>query len=143
MLMAAALVGVAAARWTGSARRSERAEAHELLFLVTKTQDAFHASHKRYATSFDEIRYAWKDKPLTLASPSKLRGDRYEITMTQPWGPASWLAVATGDLDGDAWPDVIAAVGTPAVTASPVVVADDLTHEVRPVPSAPGPPPGN
>jgi type II secretory pathway pseudopilin PulG len=137
-MVLAAFVGVVGARVVASSRRSDRAEATQALFLVTKTQDAFFASYKRYATSFEEIRYALKGKKFTVVTPAKIRGERYEITLTQPWGPASWLAVATGDLDGDPWPDLLAVAGSAGSSTTPVVMSDDLTHELQNVARPPG-----
>jgi len=42
-------------------------------------------------------------------SPTEIQGRRYNYRLIQDQGPSSWYCVATGNIDGDAFPDIIAA----------------------------------
>jgi Tfp pilus assembly protein PilE len=42
-------------------------------------------------------------------SPTEIQGRRYNYRLIQDQGPRSWYCVATGNIDGDPFPDIIAA----------------------------------
>lgn len=40
-------------------------------------------------------------------SPSVYQGARYTYQLSQPWGSTSFYCIATAQLDGDPWPDIV------------------------------------
>lgn len=60
-----------------------------------------------YSGSFAELGFNVEGG--ALVSPTEIQGRTYNYRLMQDDGPRSWYCVATGDLDGDAFPDVIGA----------------------------------
>jgi prepilin-type N-terminal cleavage/methylation domain-containing protein len=85
--------------------RSKRVEAVLGLSMLWKAQLAYYTNNEAYAASFDRL-----DFSLTggrLVNSTTYKGTRYTFQLAQPWGTSSFYAMATAQLDADAWPDVV------------------------------------
>lgn len=61
--------------------------------------------HGEYAASFMSLNFNLRDGE--LISPTEYRGENYTFQLSRPNGPESWYCMATGNIDGDAWLDVL------------------------------------
>ena len=79
--------------------------------IVLRAMADAQRSHKEamghYAANFDELHFAL-DTGIKV-SPSEIRSQHYSFVLTQPDGGQSWYVLATGNLDGDPWLDVLVA----------------------------------
>ena len=96
------LSSIAIPNYTKSVARARRTEATVALGNLWIAEKAYYAEHNAYGT-FDDVQFAM----LTRISPTVTKGDRYTFQISQPWGPQSFYCMATGDIDGDAFPDVV------------------------------------
>lgn len=81
--------------------KAKRSEVNVGLGTLWRAQRAYFAQHNRYG-NFDEVGFALD----TRISPTSTKGGRYTYVISQPWGEGSFYCVATGNIDGDAFPDV-------------------------------------
>ena len=98
------LAAMASVGFGNQVAKSKRSEARSILASIWTSQKAYFNDHREYADSF-----AYLDFKLdTPALPNgNLKGTYYEFALTRPWGTESFYCVATGNLDGDPWPDVV------------------------------------
>jgi prepilin-type N-terminal cleavage/methylation domain-containing protein len=85
--------------------RAKRTEAVMGLNALWKAQKAYLARHNRYAGSFDQLDFSIVGGK--QIAPDVYQGGRYTYQLSQPWGPGSFYCIATAQLDGDPWPDVL------------------------------------
>lgn len=74
---------------------------------IAAAQREFLLSHGRYAGTFAEL--GFNTEAGLLVSPTEIQGRVYNYRIMQDDGPRSWYVVATGNIDGDAFPDIIGA----------------------------------
>lgn len=95
-------------------QKSRRSEAIAVLNLIDKSQNLYAQDHNAYAASMEELLTYLSLPGSKLVGTNQLRTGVYTVTLAQPWGLKSWQATATGQLDNDAWPDVVVGeVGSP------------------------------
>jgi Tfp pilus assembly protein PilE len=87
--------------------RSRRPETVLAFRAIAAQQREFLLSHGKYAGTFAELGFQMEGGK--LVSPTELQGRRYNYRILQDDGPRSWYVVATGNIDGDQFPDIIAA----------------------------------
>ncbi|MEW5737718.1 MAG: prepilin-type N-terminal cleavage/methylation domain-containing protein [Myxococcota bacterium] len=84
---------------------AKRTEAVLGLSHMWKAQKAYQARHGHYARTFEDLDFSVAGgKQLT---PQVYKGGRYTYQLSQPWGPQSFYCIATAQLDGDPWPDIL------------------------------------
>lgn len=82
------------------------------LNALWKAQQLHLVEHGRYAASFAELDFAIEGGSLVPLTPNMYRGPLYTYQLTQPWGVGSYYCIATAQLDGDPWPDVLEVMET-------------------------------
>lgn len=99
----AALAGPTLSKMTSRAKRSE---AYLGLRAVAKAQNAFFARNGRFASDFYDLS-TFQIEGGSLLGADVYAGERYVYRLSQPGGPGTYEAVATGDIDGDGILDVL------------------------------------
>jgi type II secretory pathway pseudopilin PulG len=92
--------------------RAKRTEAILGLGVVWSAQRTYLADHGTYAPTFPVLS-TFEVTGGQLVSPTEYRGRRYTYQLSQPWGPTSFYCIATAQLDGDLWPDIVELYETP------------------------------
>lgn len=87
--------------------RSRRPEAVLTFRAIASAQREYLLTHGHYAASFEELGFN-TEKGVRI-SPTEVQGKTYNYRILQDDGPRSWYVVATGNVDGDPFPDVIEA----------------------------------
>jgi len=87
--------------------RSRRPETIMAFRAIAAQQREYLLTHGKYAGTFAELGFQMEGA--ALVSPTEVQGRRYNYRILQDDGPRSWYVVATGNIDGDAFIDVIAA----------------------------------
>ena len=87
--------------------RSRRPECILTFRALAAQQREYLLTHGKYAGTFSELGFNVEGG--LLISPTELQGKRYNYRLLQDDGPRSWYVVATGNIDGDGFPDIIAA----------------------------------
>ncbi len=101
------LASLAVPSYDGQVKLARRTEAYVALDATYKAQIAYMSEVGRFATDYAALGKYLSIPGSTLVSANQLRTGRYTLTLAQPWGPGSWQATATGQLDGDPWLDVL------------------------------------
>lgn len=103
-----AVVGILATQAVFNAtvqqKKAKRTEVTLGLAALEQAQTAYYLEYRRYAATFDEL--AFDIDGSYRVSPTTLRAMRYTYVLSQPWGEKSYYVVATGQIDGDDFPDV-------------------------------------
>ncbi len=87
--------------------RAKRPEA-VLMFRAFATAQREHLlTWGKYAGTFDALRFNVEGG--AKVSPTEIQGKHYNYVLVQDDGPRSWYVVATGNIDGDPFPDIIGA----------------------------------
>ncbi len=78
-------------------------------YLLTRrtVQREFLLTHGTYAGTFSELGFNIESG--AHISPTEIQGYTYNYRIIQDQGPRSWYVIATGNIDGDPFPDIIAA----------------------------------
>ncbi len=109
LMMTTALVGVLAATAGTEAdaarKRAKRVEAVVGLKAVWKAQMIYFSETGHFANGFDQLGFAVTGG--TQLSTTAYKGSVYTYQLSQPWGANSFYCIATGNLDADAFPDVL------------------------------------
>ncbi|MBE2249044.1 MAG: prepilin-type N-terminal cleavage/methylation domain-containing protein [Myxococcus sp.] len=109
VMLTIALVGLLASIAVGELNSrtmvARRTEAVVGLTLLWKAQQEHLASHGRYAGDFSEL--AFQIEGGTQLGSDSYRGKLYTYQLSQPWGESSFYCIATAQLDGDPWPDIL------------------------------------
>jgi Tfp pilus assembly protein PilE len=87
--------------------RSRRPETVLAFRAIATAQREYLLTHGKYAGTFGEL--GFNVERGARISPTEIQGFNYNYRILQDDGPRSWYVVATGDLDGDPFPDIIAA----------------------------------
>ena len=87
--------------------RSKRPESVMAFRAIAAQQREYLLSHGKYAGTFAELGFNIEGG--ALVSPTEIQGRNYNYRILQDDGPRSWYVIATGDIDGDPFPDIIAA----------------------------------
>ncbi len=101
------LSSLAIPSYDGQVKLARRTEAYVALDATYKAQIAYMGEVGTFATDYATLGKYLSIPGSTLVSANQLRTGRYTLTLSQPWGPGSWQATATGQLDGDPWLDVL------------------------------------
>lgn len=91
-------------KYVARARRPETVIAFR---AIAAAQREYLLLHGRYAGTFGELGFRMERG--SLISPTEIQGLTYSYRIIQDQGPRSWYVVATGNIDGDAFPDIVAA----------------------------------
>ena len=87
--------------------RAKRPETVMAFRSIASAQREYLLTHGRYAGTFSEL--GFKMESGAAISPTEIQGYTYNYRIIQDEGPRSWYVIATGDIDGDPFPDIIAA----------------------------------
>lgn len=87
--------------------RSRRPECVLTFRALATAQREYLLTHGKYSGTFSALGFNVEGGD--LVSPTELQGRRYNYRLLQDDGPRSWYVVATGNIDGDPFPDIIAA----------------------------------
>lgn len=87
--------------------RSRRPESILTFRALATAQREYLLQHGYYANTFSALGFNIEGG--ALVSPTELQGRKYNYRLIQDDGPRSWYVVATGNIDGDDFIDVIGA----------------------------------
>lgn len=87
--------------------RSRRPESILTFRSLATAQREYLLTHGYYASTFSALGFTVEGGK--LVSPTELQGRKYNYRLMQDDGPRSWYVVATGNIDGDDFIDVIGA----------------------------------
>jgi Tfp pilus assembly protein PilE len=87
--------------------RAKRPEAVMAFRAIAAAQREHLVTRGKYAGTFDAL--GFRVEGGTRISPTEVQGRRYNFRLIQDAGPRSWFCVASGDIDGDAFKDIIGA----------------------------------
>lgn len=101
------LTGIGMNRYSSYAARARRPEAVTAFRAVADAQEGYLLTWGRYAGTFDAL--GVRVGAAERVSPTEIRGKYYTYRLTQPDGPRSWYCLATGNIDDDAFDDILGA----------------------------------
>lgn len=87
--------------------RARRPEAVMAFRALATAQREYMLTQGKYAGTFDVL--GFRVEGGQRISATEIQGRRYNFRLIQDQGPRSWYCIATGNIDGDAFLDVIAA----------------------------------
>ena len=87
--------------------RAKRPEAVMMFRALAAAQREHLVTRGKYAGTFDAL--GFRVEGGARISPTEVQGRRYNFRLIQDAGPRSWFCVASGNIDGDAFKDVIGA----------------------------------
>jgi Tfp pilus assembly protein PilE len=87
--------------------RSRRPETVMAFRSIASAQREYLLTHGRFAATFSEL--GFKMESGAAISPTEIQGYTYNYRIMQDDGPRSWYVVATGNIDGDGFPDIVSA----------------------------------
>jgi type II secretory pathway pseudopilin PulG len=87
--------------------RARRPETVIAFRSIATAQREYLLTHGKYAGTFSAL--GFNIERGTRISPTEIQGLVYNYRILQDDGPRSWYVVATGNIDGDPFPDIIAA----------------------------------
>ena len=87
--------------------RARRPETVMAFRAIAAQQREYLLTHGTYAGTFSQLGFNMESG--AKISPTEIQGYRYNYRIIQDEGPRSWYVIATGNIDGDAFPDIIAA----------------------------------
>ncbi len=91
-------------KYVSRARRPETVMAFR---AIASSQREYLLTHGKYAGTFSEL--GFNVERGAKISPTEIQGYTYNYRIIQDDGPRSWYVIATGDIDGDPFPDIIVA----------------------------------
>ncbi len=106
-LIIGVLASIGLNRYNLVVARAKRPEAVLAFRALAAAQREHRLTKGRYADTFDKLRFTVEGGE--RISSTEIQGTRYNYRLIQDDGPLSWYCVASGDIDGDAFPDIIAA----------------------------------
>lgn len=107
VLIISVLATVAVNRYQVFVARSKRPESVMTFRALAAQQREYMLTHGKYAGTFDAL--GFRVEAGQRISSTEVQGRRYNYRLVQDDGPRSWYVVATGNIDGDPFPDIIAA----------------------------------
>lgn len=87
--------------------RSKRPESVLAFRALAAQQREYLLTHGKYAGTFTAL--GFNIEGATVISPTEIQGRQYNYRLIQDQGPRSWYVIATGNIDGDPFLDIIAA----------------------------------
>lgn len=87
--------------------RSRRPESILTFRALATAQRQYLLQHGYYSSTFSALGFTIEGG--ALVSPTELQGRKYNYRLIQDDGPRSWYVLATGNIDGDDFIDVIGA----------------------------------
>ncbi|MDH3622846.1 MAG: hypothetical protein OES69_06390 [Myxococcales bacterium] len=87
--------------------RAKRPEAVMTFRALATAQREYLLTWGKYSGTFEALRFNVEGG--TKVSPTEIQGRHYNYRLVQDDGPKSWYVIATGNIDGDAFLDVIGA----------------------------------
>jgi len=111
MMVVVVIMGVLASlgfnQYSKYIARSRRPETVVAFRAIASAQREYLLTHGTFAGTFGELGFRMeRGKNI---SPTEIQGMTYNYRILQDDGPRSWYVVATGNIDGDPFPDIIAA----------------------------------
>ena len=101
------LATVAVNRYQLFVARAKRPEAVMAFRALAAAQREHLITRGTYAGTFDAL--GFRIEGGTRISPTEVQGRRYNFRLIQDDGPRSWYCIASGEIDGDPFRDIIAA----------------------------------
>ena len=101
------LATVAVNRYQIFVARAKRPEAVMAFRALAAAQREHLVTRGTYAGTFDAL--GFRIEGGTRISPTEVQGRRYNFRLIQDAGPRSWFCIASGEIDGDPFKDIIAA----------------------------------
>ena len=101
------LSSVAINRYQQYVARAKRPEAVMTFRALAAAQREHLVTRGKYAGTFDAL--GFRVEGGKRISPTEIEGRRYTFRLIQDDGPRSWYCLASGDIDGDPFRDMIAA----------------------------------
>jgi len=87
--------------------RAKRPEAVMAFRAIAAAQREHLVTRGKYAGTFDAL--GFRVEGGTRISPTEVQGRRYNFRLIQDAGPRSWYCIASGEIDGDPFKDIIGA----------------------------------
>ena len=87
--------------------RAKRPEAVMMFRALAAAQREHLVTRGKYAGTFDAL--GFRVEGGTRISPTEVQGRRYNFRLVQDAGPRSWYCIASGEIDGDPFKDIIGA----------------------------------
>lgn len=126
------IVSILAVLSSGSYReylsRARRTEALGAAGDVYIAQSAWYAEKNAYASDFATLVFAIDGTRATSAAQLTGRVYTYQLSLSG----SKYLFTATGEIDGDPWPDEVASLAT----RTPTIAYDDVYDSYSPIPGA-------
>jgi len=107
VLIISVLGSVALNQYSIYVARARRPETVMAFRSIATSQREYLLTHGQYAGTFSAL--GFNIERGTRISPTEIQGLVYNYRILQDDGPRSWYVVATGNIDGDPFPDIIAA----------------------------------
>ena len=107
ILIIGVLGSVALNQYSVYVARARRPETVVAFRSIAALQREYLLTHGKYAGTFSAL--GFNIERGTSVSPTEIQGLVYNYRIRQDDGPRSWYVIASGNIDGDAFPDVIAA----------------------------------
>ena len=101
------LASVGLNRYQQYVARAKRPEAVVTFRALAAAQREHLLTRGKYAGTFDAL--GFRVEGGARISATEIQGQRYNFRLIQDEGPRSWYCVASGDIDGDPFKDMIAA----------------------------------
>jgi prepilin-type N-terminal cleavage/methylation domain-containing protein len=109
LMVAVVVVGVLASMASAGLAKhvnyTKRPEAYVGLAAISRMEDAFYQSHGTYASTLDELGFTMDSG--SAAGTNAWIGRRYTFSITPMNGGANYVATAVGNIDGDAFQDIL------------------------------------
>lgn len=106
-LILGVIAGLGFNQYSKYVARSKRPEAVMAFRALAAQQREYLLTHGRYAGTFDALGFNVEGG--MRISPTEVQGRRYSYRLIQDDGPRSWYCVATGNIDGDQFLDILGA----------------------------------
>ena len=87
--------------------RARRPETIMAFRSIASLQREYLLTHGKYAGTFPALGFNMESG--RRVSPTEIQGYTYNYRILQDDGPRSWYVIASGNIDGDAFQDIIAA----------------------------------
>ncbi len=107
VLIIGVLASVGVNRYQKYVARAKRPEAVMAFRALATAQREYLLTNGKYSGTFDAL--GFRIEGSERISSTEIRGGRYTYRLVQDDGPRSWYCVATGNIDGDPFSDIIAA----------------------------------
>lgn len=101
------LLGLGVNQYNKYIARSRRPETVMSFRAIAAQQREYLLTHGKYAATFEQLGFNIEGGK--RVSPTEIQGFRYNYRILQDDGPRSWYVIATGNIDGDEFLDIIAA----------------------------------